>query len=90
MPYNQLLLPLIGGYILVNFTHITSYWASRQSREHFLLAAALAVWVRARSPEKQLVLQRDIRHQLHAFSGIRTPVYDILSALKDRVSVLLD
>lgn len=42
MPYNQLLLPLIGGYILVNFTHITSYWASRQSREHFLLAAALA------------------------------------------------
>lgn len=41
MPFNQLLLPLIGGYLLVNFTYITSYWASRQSKEQLLLAAAL-------------------------------------------------
>jgi hypothetical protein len=40
MPFNQLLLPLIGGYFLINFTYITSYWASRQGKEQFLFAAA--------------------------------------------------
>jgi len=41
MPFNQLLLPLIGGYLFVNFTFITSYWASRQGKEQLLLASAL-------------------------------------------------
>lgn len=41
MPFNQLLLPLIGGYLFVNFTFITSYWASRQGKEQLLMASAL-------------------------------------------------
>lgn len=45
MPFNQLLLPLIGGYLLINFTHITSHWTSRQSKEQLLLAAAFAGFV---------------------------------------------
>lgn len=42
MPFNQLLFPLLGGYLLINFTYISSYWASRQSKEQLLLASALA------------------------------------------------
>lgn len=42
MPFNQLLLPLIGGFLLVNFTHILSYWTSRQGREQLIFASALA------------------------------------------------
>lgn len=41
MPFNQLLLPLLGGYLLINFTYITSYWASRNSKEQLLLASAV-------------------------------------------------
>lgn len=45
MPFNQLLLPLIGGFLLVNFTHILSYWTSRQGREQLIFASALAGFV---------------------------------------------
>ena len=41
MPYNQLLLPLLGGYLLVSFTHLSSYWTSRQPRDQLLLMSAL-------------------------------------------------
>ncbi len=42
MPFNQLLFPLLGGYLLINFTYIASYWASRQSKDQLLLASAIA------------------------------------------------
>lgn len=45
MPFNQLLLPLIGGFLLVNFTHILSYWTSRQGREQLIFASALAGFI---------------------------------------------
>lgn len=45
MPFNQLLLPLIGGFLLVNFTHILSYWTSRQGREQLVFASALAGFI---------------------------------------------
>jgi hypothetical protein len=40
MPYNLLLLPLLGGYILVTYTNCAVYWSSRQAREQLLLASA--------------------------------------------------
>jgi len=45
VPFNQLLLPLIGGFLLVNFTHILSYWTSRQGREQLIFASALAGFI---------------------------------------------
>lgn len=42
MPFNQLILPLLAGYLLVRHTYASSYWASRQPRESLLLASALA------------------------------------------------
>lgn len=45
MPFNQLLLPLIGGYLLIAFTHISSHWASRQSKEQLILVSAAAGFV---------------------------------------------
>ncbi|SDG14666.1 hypothetical protein [Dyella sp. 333MFSha] len=52
MPYNLLILPLLGGYILVTYTNCAVYWSSRQAREQLLLASAfvgllLAVIARA-------------------------------------------
>lgn len=40
MPFNQLILPLLGGYILVTYTNCAVYWSSRQSREQLLFASA--------------------------------------------------
>lgn len=40
MPYNLLILPLLGGYILVTYTNCAVYWSSRQAREQLLLASA--------------------------------------------------
>lgn len=45
MPFNQLILPLLAGYLLIRHTHALSYWASRQPRESLLLASALAGFV---------------------------------------------
>ncbi|WP_312316922.1 hypothetical protein [Stenotrophomonas sp.] len=42
MPYNQLLLPLLGGYVLVAYANCFIYWSSRQSKEQLLLASAFA------------------------------------------------
>lgn len=42
MPFNQLILPLLGGYVFVNHTYLTSYWSSRHSREHLIFLAAVA------------------------------------------------
>lgn len=52
MPYNLLILPLLGGYILVTYTNCAVYWSSRQAKEQLLLASAfvgllLAVVARA-------------------------------------------
>lgn len=42
MPFNQLLLPLLGGYVLVAYANCFIYWSSRQSKEQLLLASAVA------------------------------------------------
>ncbi|MFC6839948.1 hypothetical protein [Xanthomonas theicola] len=39
MPFNQLPLPLISGYLFVTF--ITSYWACRQGKQQVPMAPAL-------------------------------------------------
>lgn len=41
MPFNQLLLPLLGGYVFINHTYLTCYWASRHSKEHVLFLSAV-------------------------------------------------
>jgi hypothetical protein len=40
VPFNQLILPLLGGYILVTYTNCAVYWSSRQSKEQLLFASA--------------------------------------------------
>lgn len=40
MPFNQLVLPLLGGYLLVIYASCFVYWSSRQSKEHLLFASA--------------------------------------------------
>lgn len=52
MPFNQLILPLLGGYILVTYTNCAVYWTSRQSKEQLIFVSAfvgalLAVVARA-------------------------------------------
>ncbi|MDR6937060.1 MULTISPECIES: hypothetical protein [unclassified Luteibacter] len=42
MPFNQLILPLLGGYIFVNHTYLTCYWASRHPKEHMVFLSAVA------------------------------------------------
>jgi hypothetical protein len=42
VPYNLLLLPLLGGYILVTYSNCAIYWSSRQAKEQLLLASAVA------------------------------------------------
>ncbi|MDR6641854.1 hypothetical protein J2X57_001061 [Luteibacter sp. 1214] len=42
MPFNQLILPLLGGYIFVNHTYLCCYWASRHPKEHMLFLSAVA------------------------------------------------
>lgn len=41
MPFNQLILPLLGGYVFINHTYLTCYWASRHSKEHLLFLSAV-------------------------------------------------
>lgn len=41
MPFNQLVLPLLGGYVFVNYTYLTRYWASRHSKEHLIFLSAI-------------------------------------------------
>lgn len=40
MPFNQLILPLLGGYILVTYTNCAVYWSTRQPKEQLLFASA--------------------------------------------------
>lgn len=40
MPYNLLLLPLLGGYLLVSRTHLFAFKAAKQSGERLLFMAA--------------------------------------------------
>ncbi|WP_139368986.1 hypothetical protein [Xanthomonas campestris] len=42
MPFNQLILPLLGGYLLITYAHCFVYWSSRQSKEQLLFASAFA------------------------------------------------
>ena len=42
MPFNQLLLPLLGGYVFINHTYLACYWASRHSKEHLIFLSAVA------------------------------------------------
>lgn len=42
MPFNQLILPLLGGYILITYANCFIYWSSRQSKEQLLFASAFA------------------------------------------------
>jgi len=41
MPFNQLVLPLLGGYVFVNYTYLARYWASRHSKEHLIFLSAI-------------------------------------------------
>ncbi|MBI2802655.1 MAG: hypothetical protein HYX63_20650 [Gammaproteobacteria bacterium] len=40
MPFNLLLLPLLGGYLLVSRTHLLAFGAAKQSGERLLFMAA--------------------------------------------------
>ncbi|MEZ5461084.1 hypothetical protein [Dokdonella sp.] len=40
MPFNQLILPLLGGYIFLVYANCAIYWSSRQSKEQLLFASA--------------------------------------------------
>jgi len=42
VPFNQLILPLLGGYILITYANCFIYWSSRQAKEHLLFASAFA------------------------------------------------
>lgn len=42
MPFNQLILPLLGGYLLITYANCFIYWTSRQSKEQLLFASAFA------------------------------------------------
>ena len=42
MPFNQLILPLLGGYLLITYANCFIYWTSRQSKEHLIFASAFA------------------------------------------------
>lgn len=94
MPFNQLLLPLIGGYLFVNFTFITSYWASRQGKEQLLMASAL-VGILALAMARVLAVLlmatawgREAWHLLHLvapYPGIGTALLAFLICLALRV-----
>ena len=45
MPYNLLLLPLLGGYLLVTRSHIFAFRAAKHSGERLIFMAALAAVV---------------------------------------------
>ena len=46
MPFNLLLLPLLGGYLLVSRTHLFAFGAAKQSGERLLfMAAYIAVYL---------------------------------------------
>jgi hypothetical protein len=42
MPYNLLLLPLLGGYVLVTRSHIFAFRAAKHTGERLIFMAALA------------------------------------------------
>lgn len=42
MPFNLLLLPLIGGYFFISRFYITAFYAARHTRERLILTSALA------------------------------------------------
>ena len=42
MPFNLILLPLLGGYLLVSRTHLFAFKAAKQSRERLVFMAAFA------------------------------------------------
>lgn len=42
MPFNQLILPLLGGYLLITYAHCFVYWTSRHTKEQLLFASAFA------------------------------------------------
>lgn len=41
MPFNQLLLPLLGGYVFISQTDFSCYWSSRHSKEHLIFLSAV-------------------------------------------------
>lgn len=90
MPFNQLLLPLIGGYLLIGFTHISSHWASRQSKEQLILvsaAAGLISLIAARIFAVLLVgtesglAAYQILHKAAPYSGIGTALLSVAICL---------
>lgn len=64
MPFNQLILPLLAGYLLVRHSYASSYWASRQPRESLLLASALAGFALLALTRTAIVLLPDNWRQL--------------------------
>lgn len=90
MPFNQLLLPLIGGYFLIAFTHISSHWASRQSKEQLILVSAAAGFVSLIAARIFSVLfaRTDLGiaiyqalHQAAPYPGIGTALLSVLMCL---------
>lgn len=83
MPFNQLLLPLLGGYIFVNHTYITCYWASRHSKEHLvflsavmgsilLIAARLLTYLACKTPLGMGLAEH--LHRVAPYDGVGTAV----------------
>ncbi|MEG8127162.1 hypothetical protein G3N70_13430 [Xanthomonas hortorum pv. gardneri] len=90
MPFNQLLLPLIGGYFLIAFTHISSHWASRQSKEQLILASAATGFISLISARIFAVLlaKTDLGvaaykalHDAAPYQGIGTALLSVLACL---------
>jgi len=87
MPFNQLILPLLGGYLLITYANCFVYWSSRQSKEHLLFASAfagavLAILARAltliaASTEAGAWLH-DALHRLVNYEGIGTATLALL------------
>lgn len=81
MPYNLLILPLLGGYILISYTNCAVYWSSRQAKEQLLLASAFVGLLLAMTARAAVMLALQCQwglaigefvHRLLDFKGIGT------------------
>ena len=90
VPFNQLILPLLGGYILVTYTNCAVYWSTRQSKEQLLFASALVGALLAMSARvialvagKTSYGQKlyEVIHDVVNYEGIGTAVLALLISL---------
>lgn len=90
MPFNQLILPLLGGYILVTYTNCAVYWSSRQSKEQLLFASAFVGALLAFAARvisllvSQCALGATLYKEIHSFlnyDGIGTAVLTLALSL---------